>query len=141
MNNQFNMESMSKKALGWWMAGVMTSFSLTVAATTIFVVVQHPKGPAVYLCAALATIPAFFMLGMTNVLIKSEKDEFKRIILVRSLLWAIAGTLAMSLFTGYLREFGAVVKLPPWAELIAFILMFGLARVAYAFGNRVKDHD
>jgi Kef-type K+ transport system membrane component KefB len=123
------------------MAGVTTSFSLTVVAITIFVVVRHPSGPIVYVCAALATIPAFFMLGMTSVLIKSEKDEFKRVILVRSLLWAIAGTLAMSLFTGYLREFGAAVKLPPWAELVAFVLMFGLARVAYVFRNRVKSHD
>ena len=141
MNNQANTNSPSAKVLEWRMAGVMTAFALAVVATTIFVEVRHPIGPAIYVCAALATIPAFFMLGLTSMLVRREKDEFRRVVMVRSLLWAIAGTLAMSLFTGYLRDFGAPLKLPPWAELVAFCLMYGLAQVVQAFGNRVKNDD
>jgi len=140
MNNGAT-NSQNVKVLGWQMAGIMTAFALAVVATSIIVAVRHPSGPMVYVCAALPTIPIFFMLGLTGALVRREKDEFKRVVMVRSLLWAIAGTLGMTMFLGYLRAYGAPLDVPPWAELVAFWLMFGWAQAMQAFGNRVKNDD
>jgi hypothetical protein len=127
--------------LGAGMALMMVGFALTTVGTTVFADRHHPAGTELYVLAALPTIPVVCMLAVLGVYIARLKDEFQRAMVVRSLVWAIGGTLVVGLFTGYVRAFGGGLKLPAFTELVAFWVMFGIAHVVQMRRYRVESDD
>jgi hypothetical protein len=123
------------------MALTMTGFALAAVGTSVFVERRHPGGLELYAIAALLSIPIACMLAVFGMYLERERDEFQRVMVVRSLLWAIGGTLVMGVFTGYVRMYGGVLKLPGFSELVAFWLMFGLAQGIQGRRHRVGRDD
>jgi hypothetical protein len=133
--------SRKRVGLGIGMALVMTGFVLTTVGTTVFADRHHPVGMELYVLAALPTIPIVCMLAVLGVYIARVKDEFQRAMMVRSLLWAIGGTLVVGVFAGYVRAFGGGLKLPAFTELVAFWVMYGIAHVIQMRRYRVASDD
>jgi hypothetical protein len=114
---------------------------LTTVGTTVFVDRRHPVGAELYALAALPTIPIVCMLAVLAMYVARVRDEFQRAMVVRSLLWAIGATLAVGVFLGYVRDFGGVLRLPAFMELVAFWVMFGIAHVVQMRRYRVESDD
>lgn len=120
---------------------VMTVYVLTVLAVTRFVRGHRVSGHSVYLLAALPTIPIVAMLAVVGLYLHEEQDEFQRMVTVRSLLWAIAGVLAMTAFADFLRSYGALQALPPFTEFVVFWVAFGLAQGVQAALNSANREE
>jgi len=121
------------------MLTVMCSYVVVVLMVTRFVRTHHPAGAEVYFLAALPTIPVLCMLGVVGRYLHEEQDEFQRMLVVRSLLWAIAVSLGLAAFTDFLRSYGAIVALPPFTEFVAFWVAFGIVQGIQSTLNRADE--
>lgn len=121
------------------MAGVMVFYMLTVFRVTSMVRAHHPTGVKAYLMAALPTIPVIAMLGVVGLYLQEEQDEFQRVLVVRSLLWAIAVSLGMTAFTDFLRSYDAITSVPPFTQFVVFWVVFGVAQGVQSTIYRVRE--
>lgn len=109
-------------------ASTMTGYVLAVFGTSTYVRHHHPQGLEVYILAAL---PALCILGMLMVMatyLRDEKDEFQRMLIVRSLLWATFATLALSAYNDLLISYESPHTFPPFTQFVVFWLVFGLVQ-------------
>ena len=120
---------------------VMTLYVLAVLAVTKFVHGHNPKGWKLWFVAALPTAPIVAMLGVIGLYLKEETDEFKRMTITRSMLWATAVTLAATAFNDFMRSYGGGDVLPPFTTFVTFFLVMGLAELIQSVMNRVKDDE
>lgn len=117
----------------------MSGYVLAVLGTSSFVNHHRPHGLAVYLLSALPSICIVAMLGVVIIYLRDEKDEYVRMLVVRSLLSATFILLAVSAYVDFLRSFGNLPALPPFADFVAFWILFGLAQAVQSFGNRSSE--
>ena len=106
----------------------MSGFVLAVLGTAAFVHHHPPHGLMVYLLAAIPSLCIFAMLGVVIIYLRDEKDEYLRLLVVRSLLVATFALLALSAYTDLLRCVGKFPALPPFTGFIAFFVIFGFAQ-------------
>jgi hypothetical protein len=137
---QWRRSTMAAKALGVGMILTMSGFALVIVGTSLFWERHHPQGAELYLLAALPLVPILCMLAMVGMYLQKETDEFQRLVMVRSMLGAIAVALATNFFAGMLRGFGAIPSWPPFAEFVVFWFAFGAIQVSQVIANRVKSH-
>lgn len=134
--------STASPAVKRYTAGValtMTGYVLAVLGTSTFVHHHHPNGFEVYLLAAIPSFCIFAMLGVVAIYLRDEKDEYQRMLVVRSILVAAFVILAMSAFTDFLRSYGDLPGLPPFAEFVSFWIIFAIAQGVQSIGNRSHE--
>jgi cytochrome bd-type quinol oxidase subunit 2 len=120
---------------------VMTFYVLAVLAVTRFVHAHHPTGWKLWLMCALPTIPIVAMLGVIGLYLKEETDEFKRMMITRSMLCATAVTLALTAFDDFMRSYGGANVLQPFTTFVTFFIVMGLVEGIQSVMNRVKDDE
>jgi hypothetical protein len=99
----------------------------------------HPHGWLLYILSLLPAIPILAMLGSLGVYLKEEKDEYVRMMTMRSLLAGTAALLAVLVVNDFLRSISGAGALPVFTSWIVFFVVFGLAQAVQTMGNRVKD--
>jgi hypothetical protein len=117
----------------------MSGYVLAVLGTSIYVNHHHPHGFEVY---ALSAIPSFCIFAMLWVVIRylrDERDEYQRMLVVRSLLCAAFAILALSAYTDFLRSYGNLPALPPFTEFVAFWIVFGFAQAFQSIGGQSDE--
>jgi hypothetical protein len=99
----------------------------------------HPHGWLLYTISLLPAIPILAMLGSLGVYLKEEKDEYVRMITMRSLLAGTAALLAVLVVNDFLRSISGAGALPVFTSWIVFFVVFGVAQAVQTMGNRVSD--
>ena len=122
-------------------AAIMLFYVGTVFRVTSMVHEHHPTGWKLYLDAALPTIPILALLVVVGLYLREEVDEYKRLVIVRSMLVATGVTLALAAFTDFLRSYDAIKEVPPFSTFVVFWVVMGLAQAVQSVMNRVKDDD
>jgi hypothetical protein len=140
MKHRFPWEGSSREAqlLALGTVFSMSGFALMMWGTTSFAKRHPPHGAELYVLAALPSFAIFSMLFVVGVYLHREQDEFQRMVMVRSLLWAIAGTLGFIWYTSMVRGFGGTKVPPPFMEFTVFWALFGVVQVVQVISNRVK---
>jgi hypothetical protein len=101
----------------------------------------HPAGTLLCVLAALPVIPILVIVLLFGQYLREEKDEYKRDLAVRCLLWGTGGTLLMNFFAGFLRIFGWKGQMFPFTDFFVFALLVIAAKVSYRAANRVPADD
>jgi hypothetical protein len=99
----------------------------------------HPHGWLLYTISLLPAIPILAMLGSLGVYLKEEKDEYVRMITMRSLLAGTAALLAVLVVNDFLRSISGAGALPVFTSWIVFFVVFGVAQAVQTMSNRVSD--
>ena len=110
-------------------------YLLATYGTTVFVTHHHPHVAEVY---ALALLPSILMIGLiaaVGLYLREEQDEFKRMLMVVSMLWATGGTLAITTFTDFLHSYGAIRSIP-FMTSCTFWILFAVAQAVQQLLNR-----
>lgn len=69
---------------------------------------RHPAGILAYVLAVLPALPILAVLAAFGLYLVEVKDEFRRAIMVQSMLWSIGATLAVTTVWGFLESFAQV---------------------------------
>lgn len=99
----------------------------------------HPSGPMLWFLASLPVLPLLGVIVLMGRYLRDERDEYKRDLVVRTLLWGTAGSMAVTLFSGYLRLFGWTGQFPPLTELFVFVAFALIAKFSYRAANRSTE--
>jgi hypothetical protein len=114
---------------------VLASYFVIFAGTDLFVDRVHPVGWELYACVAVPFVPLLTVFILTGVYLKAERDEFKRELMMRCLLWGAGACLSVNVFSGFLRIFGWHGQTPPFMELFAFCIAAIAAKFTYRVAN------
>lgn len=106
----------------------MAGYLFAVLGTAMYVHNHRPTGPMLYFLSAIPSFCILCMLIVVVVYLRDEKDEYVRMLTVRSLLAGTFVVLALGTFTDFLRSYGNRPGLPPFTEWIAFWFSFALAQ-------------
>jgi hypothetical protein len=82
---------------------------------------------------ALAIVASIAVVGLY---LAEEQDEFVRSVLVRSMLWGIAGTLAFATVYGFIEQSIPAENFPLYGVYPLFWILTGLAQAAHEFYYR-----
>jgi len=108
----------------------------TVFATSLYVQHHHPRGTALYVCAALPWLALCGGIASIAVYLYEERDGYSRDLAMRCLLWGATGAMATNSFLMYLRMFGWRGQAPALLEICVFAAAMLVARIAYSVSNR-----
>jgi hypothetical protein len=100
--------------------------------------------PAGALLWVLATLPVLPILGVIVVFgryLRDERDEYKRDLTMRCLLWGAAGCMAITMLEGYLQIFGWKGQFPPLSAFWAFFVFMITAKLTYSAHNRSEADE
>jgi hypothetical protein len=89
---------------------------------------HHPTGLLVYLVAILPALPLVGSLAVVGLYVAEESDEFERSVLVQSMLWGMAGALAISTIWGFLEDFANAPHVSTFYVYIFFWIFMGFSQ-------------
>ncbi len=119
--------------------GTMSVY-LVVLFGAIFVVRHtHPHGWLLYTISVLPALPILAMLGSMGVYLQEEKDEYLRLVTMRSLVAGTAVLLMVLVVSDFLRTISGAPALAPFSSWVTFFLAFGVAQGIQKMRNRVRD--
>ena len=95
-----------------------------------------PQGPIRYLLAVLPALPVIGIIAAMGLYLVETNDEFERMVLVKSMLWAIGVTLSVYTVVDALMNFTGMKPLPMFALFTLFVAVFGLAQPFVRRGYR-----
>jgi RsiW-degrading membrane proteinase PrsW (M82 family) len=119
----------------------MSGYVFAVSGTSAYVHHHHPHGPLLFVLCAIPSFCILSMLGVVAIYLRDEHDEYQRMLVVRSLLWATFVVLALSAYTDFLRAFGNLPGLPPFAEFVTFWLVFGPVQAVQSIAGARGSHE
>ncbi len=125
-----------------YMRGIIVTMSvyvLAVLGTSYFVVHHHPRGWVLFAMAAPPSLCILAMLGVVVQYLRTETDEYQRMLAVRSLLCATFGTLAMGAYVDFLRGYGDLPALPPFTDFVVFWMIFAAAQGTQSLLSRTDE--
>jgi hypothetical protein len=99
----------------------------------------HLHGWVLYTVALLPALPMLAMLAALGVYLQEEKDEYVRMLTMRSLLAGTAALLAVLVVNDFLRSISGAGALPVFTSWMVFFVVFGVAQAVQTMGNRVSD--
>jgi hypothetical protein len=119
---------------------VTVSLYLVVLFGAVFVVKHtHPHGWILYAISVLPALPILAMLGSMGIYLQEEKDEYIRLMTMRSLVVGTAVLLMVLVVNDFLRAISGAAALAPFASWVTFFLAFGAAQFVQTMRNRVSD--
>jgi hypothetical protein len=101
----------------------------------------HPSGPLLWVLASLPVIPILIVIALMGRYLHDERDEYKRDLTVRCLLWGTAGCVACNMIAGFLTIYGWKGALPPFSGFWAFFIFMLAAKLSYRAANRVPADE
>lgn len=106
----------------------MAIYLITLFACIRVVHTFHPAGWALYALSILPAVPIIVVLGVMGMYLQEEKDEFLRMLTVRSLMVAAASMLSVVVVSDFLRAIAERGPVPPFVLFMVFFLTFGAAQ-------------
>jgi hypothetical protein len=101
----------------------------------------HPTGLMLWVLAAMPVAPILAVIVLMGRYLRDERDEYKRDLVIRCLLWGTAGCVGTNLFCGFLQIFGWKGGLPPFIGFWVFALFMYAAKLTYRVANRVPSDE
>jgi hypothetical protein len=87
----------------------------------------HPTGLLLWGLAILPALPLLAVLVTMGMYLREETDEFERMVVTESLLWAMGGMMGLTSVWGFLEMFVSVPHLQPFWLFPLFWVLQGLS--------------
>jgi nitrate/nitrite transporter NarK len=89
----------------WRFSVAMLLYIVFLVMAVLVFVHYHPTGPLAWLLAMLPALAIIGQIAAFGLYLAEEKDEFQVALGVKSMLWGIGGTLAVTVTWGFLENF------------------------------------
>ncbi len=120
---------------------MMSTYVVVLYAAVLVVKHAHPHGWLLYAIALVPAVPILAMMGALGMYLQEEKDEYLRLIKMRSLLVGTAALLGVLVVNDFLRAISGAGAIPPFSSWVTFVVAFGVAQAVQTRRDRVKDVD
>jgi hypothetical protein len=120
---------------------VMATYFVLFAGADYVAYKLHPAGISLWLLAAVPVAPILIVTVLMGRYLGEEKDDYKRDLTMRCLLWGTSGALMVNFFAGFLRIFGWKGQLFPFTEFFVFAVMMMAAKLSYRASNMGPDSE
>jgi peptidoglycan/LPS O-acetylase OafA/YrhL len=117
----------AKRRYMWRLSVTMLLYIVFLVVAVVVFVHYHPAGPLAWLLAVLPALAIIGQIAAFGLYLGEEKDEFQVAIGVKSMLWGIGGTLAVTVTWGFLENFVHLRHLELTLVYPLFCLLSGLA--------------
>lgn len=117
----------------------MSVYVVLLIAAILVVKHAHVHGWLLYAIALVPALPVLATIGVMGMYLQEEKDEYLRLITMRSMLMGTAVLLGLLMVSDFLRSISGVGAIPPFTSWIAFFVVFGVAQTVQTMRNRVRD--
>ena len=101
----------------------------------------QPNGAVLWVLATLPVIPMIGVIVLFGRYLRDERDEYKRDLTMRCLLWGTAGCMSVTMLESFLRIYGWKGAFPPFTAFWAFFLFMIVAKLTYNAKNRVPADE
>lgn len=98
----------------------------------------HPHGWLLYAIALVPALPMLTTLGVLARYLQEEKDEYLRLVTMRSLLVGAATLLTVLVVNDFLRSISGAAAIPPFASWVIFFVTFSVAQAVQTIRDRVR---
>lgn len=126
----------SGRVLRAMMVYAVTLFSVEYAMKHL-----HPGFAGIVVLSVLPSLPIVAVLVIIGLYLREERDEFQRDLTMQTLLWGMAGTLAVTTTYGFIEQFAHVRHFVAYWVFILFWCFTGIARTAYSLRYRGPADD
>ncbi len=116
--------------------GLVELFFISMASSIYYFDTRHPVGGVLYGMTAVLVILLLASVAMLVRWVAVEMDEFQRSVLVRALLWGVAGTCAICGVWMVLERSVPAAHMPMAAIPLVFLFSSLAAKFAIKFGYR-----
>jgi uncharacterized membrane protein len=99
----------------------------------------HPHGWLLYAISVVPALPLLAFMGAMGVYLQEEKDEYIRLVTMRSLVAGTAVLLMVIVVSDFLRVISDAKPLAPFASWVTFFMAFGVAQAVQTRRDRVRD--
>jgi hypothetical protein len=117
----------------------MSLYVAMLVAAVLIVKHTHPHGWVLYAIALAPALPILAMMGALGAYLQEEKDEYLRLLTIRSLLMGTAALLAVLIVNDFLRSISGAAAIPPFTSWVVFFVVFGVAQAVQTRRDRVRD--
>ncbi len=108
---------------------IMAGYLVVVFAVAWVVKHKHVQGWHAYFFSVLPAIIIIAMLGRMGSYLGEEKDEYQRLLTIRSILVGTAALLATLVVNDFVRAFAGAGALPPFTSFVVFMVAMGLTQL------------
>ena len=99
----------------------------------------HPHGWLLYTIALVPALPMLATLGVLARYLQEEKDEYLRLVTMRSLLVGSAALLTVLVVNDFLRSISGAAAIPPFASWVIFFVTFSVAQAVQTIRDRARN--
>jgi len=117
----------------------MSVYVVMLFAAIYLVKHTHPHGWVLYAISVLPALPLLAYMGAMGVYLQEEKDEYVRLMTMRSLVVGTAVLLMVIVVSDFLRAISGAAPLAPFASWVTFFMAFGAAQGVQKMRNRVRE--
>lgn len=121
------LNSQAQRHYLWRLFATMVAYVIVFTLADRYFHHFHPTGALAITLAILPALPILGSIAVVGLYIAEERDEFLRMLLVRSILIALGATLAITTVIGFLQVFDIVHPFPIYDVFPIFWVMTGLA--------------
>ena len=126
------------KRYQWRVLVTMLLFVAVMYAAVWIVNRTHPHGWLLYAIALVPALPMLTTLGVLARYLQEEKDEYLRLVTMRSLLVGSAALLTVLVVNDFLRSIGGTAAIPPFASWVIFFVTFSVAQAVQTIRDRMR---
>jgi hypothetical protein len=119
----------------------MAAYVVVLLCSSWFVRHDGAKHFYLYFWSVIPAIPIIAVIVRMGRYLQEEKDEYQRVVVMRSILFGTAALLGMVVVNDFLRAFANSGGLPPFVEFFVFCAAMALAHVVQWLRNRGSDDE
>jgi hypothetical protein len=94
-----------------------------------------------YFWSVLPAIPVIAVIARMGQYLQEEKDEYQRVVVMRSILMGTAALLGLVVVNDFVRLFTNSAGVPPFVEFVVFCVAMAAAQWSYKLRDRVRDDE
>ena len=133
--------SVARKKYQADMMRLMAGYVVLVFSSALVVKHRHMNSFFMYFWAVLPAVPVLAVIARMGSYLRTEKDEYQKLLIMQSLLVGTAALLGTLVVNDFLRAFASSEGLPPFASFVIFCVGMGIAQVVQKLQNKAGSDE
>ena len=133
--------SVARKKYQADMMRLMAGYVVLVFSSALVVKHRHMNSFFMYFWAVLPAVPVLALIARMGAYLRTEKDEYQKLLIMQSLLVGTAALLGTLVVNDFLRSFAFSEGLPPFSSFVIFCVAMGITQLVQKLQNKAGGDE